>query len=322
MYHNNPNFSGYYDSRCASGLGTDLSDNDYRKVLPINIPEEVVSMINGKGIYAVTVNGKVYRWGAYGGSCIPELMPDIIIDSKIKQQIGNFILLENGKIFHANTEKYVVMPNDVAIKEIKAIEYYGNPYYGADKRIYAFANNGEVYYMYEVKDTWNVIQIKIEQVGNINIKDDIKNLFQSTGRIILLTNTGEVFNIGKNANKINGLPNNIKYIHFYEGTFIAHTTDNKIYGWGSNGGLLPVGDTAPRETAVLLNLPAYKKHLGVDRTSNILLGNEYDGKLRPFYTIFTDDGSIYSWGAVESTGTEEQENITIDGYVTKPTKVN
>lgn len=327
LYHNNPNFSEDYNRRCASGLGTDLSDNDYRKVLPINIPEEVVSIIPGNGIYAVTVSGKVYRWDAYRGSCTPELMPDIIIDSKIKQQIGNFILLGNGKILHAYNAKYVVMPNDVTIKEIKEIEYYhDNSDINArrDERICAVANTGEVYWIYEDKEVLYDRPIIIEQVSNINIKDNIKNLFQSGGTyIILLTNAGEVFNIyPKNATKINGLPNNIKYIHFYMDTFLAYTEDNKIYGWGFNYGLLPVGDTAPRETAVLLNLPAYKKHLGVDRTSSIKLENVYDGRLRRFYTIFTEDGSIYSWGAVEGTGTEEQENITMDGYVTKPTKVN
>lgn len=40
------------------------------------------------------------------------------------------------------------------------------------------------------------------------------------------------------------------------------------------------------------------------------------------FTVLTTDGDVYSWGKNNLTGTASTTNLSEDGYLTVPTKVN
>lgn len=300
--------------KCSAGIGNNLPAEEYSKIQPLDIPEEVL-WIYGDGNYgknAVTVSGKVYTWGA--SQCTPQLVPGLEITSNIKERKGNIILLENGKIYDMRHKKYIDIPDNPIVIKIYA-DIDDDISISTSDFLYAYTDTGELYSINTSYEDNNLVY-KVYKIENFKY-NNIKVFFRSNQDIFVTESGGfsivSVYGdmgklLSRSAKTIQGLPANIKYIQTGLDLY-AHTEDNRLY---------EIKCSYLEEcSATLIDVPVYKKHYGPERNASLSSNNG-----RSFYSVFTDDGSIYSWGAVEGTGTYEQENITIDGFVTKPTKVN
>lgn len=94
---------------------------------------------------------------------------------------------------------------------------------------------------------------------------------------------------------------------------MVFTESGKIYVWGANAGLLPLGHANPVKTPVLLNLPANIKKF---------LWNEDASLDAQVFSLLTEDGKVYSWGKNNLTGTDSKSDLSSDGYLMVPALVN
>lgn len=334
LYHvgnvNNTNFN-----ECDSGLGEGLSQETYTKVSEVIIPETIVDFLKmDRTNYAIAASGNVYKWGgpSWNSHCTPQLEPNIKINSKIKevQNIGStdslIILLENGQLLTGGQFNNIEIPGE-KIAKFYIVEQYSS-------QLFAITETKNVYEInYNTKE--------VNKVKNISNVKDIKVLMEDA--VIMITENNDVYaygekyaealNIEANSNiekysavKVEGIPNPINFIHIlkesntvnYKSTYsiLTFTQDGRIYGWGANNGRIPVGTIMPQNKPVLLNVPLYKK--GVYETNYM----NTDSYAPVYYNILTENNDIYSWGYLVNTGTDAKENVSPNGYLMKPTKVN
>lgn len=95
---------------------------------------------------------------------------------------------------------------------------------------------------------------------------------------------------------------------------IIVTESGKMYGWGANAGLLPVGHADPVKTPVIIS--------GMPANIKKFLWNEDASLDAQVFTVLTQDGKVYSWGRNNLTGTDSKTNLSPDGYLVVPTLVN
>lgn len=317
------------DTLCDAGLGVDLSNT----TRSLDIPEKVTGYVNGlyrtyttsgdiQRHIAITESGNIYYWGKTHNQCVPKLAENIKIESKIKQVLTSNnlwnILLENGKLIvidnlNPATVEYVNIPNDEKITKIVSYNYYST--------IIAITENKNAYY---------VNNTTVNKINNLsNIKDIVWSSTYNSA--IFITESNELYALGQNkdgilglgdlyatetytAVKIEGISYPIREIYYGYRGFHAGTEDGKIYVWGSNNGFLPVGHIFPQTTPFMIDVPLYKEMIPGGYRNNYFSSG--------YNHILTIDNDVYSWGELNNTGTNSKENISPNGYLVKPTKVN
>ena len=323
---------------CDTGLGLGLGDEKYQNINQLSIPDKIVNIINDLNrTFAITENGSVYFWGSNvymlgRSSCTPKLVNDFKINSPVKQQYSDFgfwyILLENGKLINGVDKSkgphYINLPNNEKVVKMYGYNFYEktNSSVGIEGKdgMLVLTENKNVYYIHRYEE--------ISQISNLPKINDI--VVPTTGSAIFITENNELYALGKNidgvlgigdieetekytAVKIEGISNPVKYLHYGRYGIFAFTNDGKIYGWGANNGYLPIGHIFPQTTPVQLEVPTFKK---------IINGNFVNIGSNNYYNILTEGGDVYSWGYLQNTGTNAKENVSPNGYLMKPTKVN
>ena len=95
------------------------------------------------------------------------------------------------------------------------------------------------------------------------------------------------------AVRLNDVPGKVKYMvtiskNKANQSTMVFTEEGKVYGWGANAGLLPMGNAEPVKTPVELTLfpNNVKTFLWHDNVS-------VDAQV---FTVLTEDGDVYTWG--------------------------
>lgn len=295
---------------------------------------------------ALGEDGTAYRWGCNGADnsvdktqkSLPQKLVinnEKIVEYNITEHDlwDNFVyiltdknnLYEAGGSYIDNPEKIAVPNNDVITKihrwYIKFAETKSGNFYKISwnrKTVLLLVNNFKnyssaivPYYYYGgsyiLKDTnsvlyglgWNDYLGKqyLLGLGDIEFTQDMYG--ENTAVTLLVPEkVRNMYTISKNGSSQSSM---------------AFTESGKVYVWGANAGLLPVGNANPVKTPLVLNLPANIKKF---------LWNEDLSLDAQVFTLLTDDGKVYSWGKNNLTGTNSKNNLSTDGYLMVPTLVN
>lgn len=125
-----------------------------------------------------------------------------------------------------------------------------------------------------------------------------------------------------------GISGPVKFVHVLEQninnhnvTVYAFTEDGKIYAWGNNNGLIPIGNYFSQSTPVLIDITNYKQNIFGENSKSLYYSSNFN-YTGLFYGVLTEQGDVYTWGSLKNTGTNSKENVSPNGYLVKPTKVN
>lgn len=352
-YLHNETSTGNWDCISGIGAGLDRSAYQTLTAINIESNVEKLysypssTFINNYLMIAIGEDGAAYRWGCDGTRknidkaklSLPNKL--VIPNEKIVEYnvTGNdlwdnfvYIMTDKNNLYdvaEANRDKplKVSVPNNDVITKIhrwyvKFAETKSGNFYKI-----SWSGNTTVHLINNFKNYSSAVVPYYYYGGSYILKDVNNNLFgmgwnDAGGKQYLLGLGDMEFTsdrYGDNSAVQLSVPEAVSHMYTISKnkssqSNIVVTVSGKMYGWGANAGLLPVGNSNPVKTPVIIS--------GMPANIKKFLWNEDASLDAQVFTLLTQEGKVYSWGRNNLTGTDSKVNLSPDGYLMVPTLVN